>query len=355
MTGESKAAVTKRLMVTSSPHIHSGLTTARIMWDVNLALIPALAMAIYNYQTYALTVVVATIFGALLAEYLIQRFMLQTATTLCDGSAVLTGLLLALCLPAAVPAWIAFLGGFIAIAFGKQIYGGLGQNVFNPAHVGRAVLLASWPVYMTSWLKPTTYADNAITRATADALTMATPLGYLKEMVDHPDIMARVVASGKSNVAYAMRSLHIDFSDMFYGIGYAGSIGETSKLAILIGALYLLIRGHIRLAGPISMLLTVFLGAFWVGGTAEFALFHLLAGGLIFGAFFMVTDMVTCPVSTKGNILFGIGCGFITLLIRIKGGYPEGVCYSILIMNAFVPLIDKMFAPSLFGKGGNKK
>jgi electron transport complex protein RnfD len=355
MTGESKAAVTKRLMVTSSPHIHSGLTTARIMWDVNLALLPALAMALYNYRLYAVTVVVATILGAILAEYLIQRFMLQTKTTLCDGSAVVTGLLLALCLPASLPAWVAFLGGFISIALGKQIYGGLGQNVFNPAHVGRAVLLASWPVYMTSWLKPITYADNAITRATADALTMATPLGYLKEMVDHPDIMARVKALNISNVAYTMRSLHIDFSDMFYGIGFAGSIGETSKLALLIGALYLLVRGHIRLAGPVAMIATVFVGAFWAGGSLEYALFHLLAGGLVLGAFFMVTDMVTCPVSTRGNILFGIGCGVITILIRLKGGYPEGVCYSILIMNAFVPLIDKMFSPQLFGKGGSKK
>ncbi|OQB50149.1 MAG: Electron transport complex protein RnfD [bacterium ADurb.Bin157] len=343
MITDNHAAVAKRLMVTSSPHIHSGLTTARVMWEVNIALIPLLAMAIYNFRFYALTVIFASIAGACIAEFAIQKFFFKIKPALADGSALLTGILLALCLPPTIPAWIAFTGGFVAIAFGKQAYGGLGQNIFNPAHIGRAILLASWPVYMTSWIKPG-----------IDAVSTATPLAFLKDSLKDAGLLASLSESGKTAVEHTMLTLNISFSDMFLGMGLAGSIGETSKIAVLIGALFLFIRGHIRLYAPISMILTVFLGAYFIGNDLNFAIFHLLAGGLMIGAFFMVTDMVTSPMSRRGNVLFGIGCGIITLLIRLKGGYPEGVCYSILIMNAFVPLIDKMFAPPKFGTGGNK-
>ena len=171
---------------------------------------------------------------------------------------------------------------------------------------------------MTSWIKPG-----------IDAVSTATPLAFLKDSLKDAGLLASLSESGKTAVEHTMLTLNISFSDMFLGMGLAGSIGETSKIAVLIGALFLFIRGHIRLYAPISMILTVFLGAYFIGNDLNFAIFHLLAGGLMIGAFFMVTDMVTSPMSRRGNVLFGIGCGIITLLIRLKGGYPEGVCYSI--------------------------
>jgi len=340
-TSTALPASVPRLLVTSSPHIQSGLSAARVMWDVNIALVPALAMAFYNFGGRAAGVTLASVAGAVLAEYLIQKFLMQKDVSISDGSAVLTGLLLAFCVPAALPLWIAFLGGFIAIALGKQVYGGLGQNIFNPAHVARAILLGSWPVYMTTWLKPGL--------AGADAITCATPLGVMKETAKNNDLLNTLATSGKTLTSYVMEQLNVTFSDLFMGLNFSGSLGETSKLALLIGGIYLLIRGHISLFGPLAMLATVFAGAFLAGGSLEFALFHLLTGGLMIGAIFMITDMVTSPMTNTGHLIFGFGCGFLTLLIRLKGGYPEGVCYSILIMNAFVPLIDKFTIPRKFG------
>ncbi len=332
-----------RLLVTTSPHIQSGLSASRVMWDVNLAMLPALVMAIHNFGLRAALVIGLSVAGAIAAEFLIQKFLLQKPSTLSDGSAVVTGILLAFCVPAALPLWVAFIGGFVAIALGKQAYGGLGQNIFNPAHVARAVLLASWPVYMTTWLRPG--QDYSV----ADAITTATPLGLLKETARDAQLMEKITAEGGNLIAYVMQKLQITFSDLFLGINFSGSLGETSKLALLIGGLYLLIRGHISWHGPVAMTATVFAGAFLIGGSLQYALFHLLTGGLIIGALFMITDMVTSPMTNKGHLLFGFGCGAITLLIRLKGGYPEGVCYSILIMNAFVPLIDKFMVPKRFG------
>lgn len=313
------------------------------MWDVNLALVPALIMALYNFREKGAIVILMSVLGAVVAEFLIQKFLLRQPTTISDGSAILTGILLAFCVPAALPSWVAFIGGFVAIALGKQVYGGLGQNVFNPAHVARAMLLASWPVYMTTWLKPFGVA------ATADAMTCATPLGVLKETARNPELVSKLAESGTSIVAHTMQQLQISFNDLFLGLNFSGSLGETSKLALIIGGIYLLIRGHITWQGPTAMIATVFGGAYIFGGSMEYALFHLLSGGLIIGAIFMITDMVTSPMTGKGQLIFGFGCGAITLLIRMKGGYPEGVCYSILIMNAIVPLIDKFTVPERFG------
>lgn len=332
-----------RLLVTTSPHIQSGLSASRVMWDVNLAMLPALVMAIHNFGLRAALVIGFSIAGAVAAEFLIQKFLLQKPSTLSDGSAVVTGILLAFCVPAALPLWVAFVGGFVAIALGKQVYGGLGQNIFNPAHVARAVLLASWPVYMTTWLKP------GQGFAVADAVTTATPLGLLKETARDAQLMQQITAEGGNLIGYVMQKLQITFSDLFLGVNFSGSLGETSKLALIIGGIYLLIRGHISWHGPVAMTATVFAGAFLIGGSLQYAMFHLLTGGLIIGALFMITDMVTSPMTNKGHLLFGFGCGAITLLIRLKGGYPEGVCYSILIMNAFVPLIDKFMIPKRFG------
>lgn len=332
-----------RLLVTTSPHIQSGLSAARVMWDVNLAMLPALIMAIHNFGLRAALVIGFSVAGAVAAEFLIQTFLLQKPSTLSDGSAIVTGILLAFCVPAALPLWVAFVGGFVAIALGKQAYGGLGQNIFNPAHVARAVLLASWPVYMTTWLKP------GQGYGIADAVTTATPLGLLKETARDAQLMEKITTEGGNLIAYVMQKLQITFSDLFLGVNFSGSLGETSKLALIIGGIYLLIRGHISWHGPVAMTATVFAGAFLIGGSLQYALFHLLTGGLIIGALFMITDMVTSPMTNKGHLLFGFGCGAITLLIRLKGGYPEGVCYSILIMNAFVPLIDKFMIPKRFG------
>lgn len=335
-----------RLLVTVSPHIHSSLTTARVMWDVILALVPALFMSLYIFGTRAAVVILLSILGAITAEALIQKILLKKPVSISDGSAILTGLLLAFCVPASLPWWVAFLGGFIAIAFGKQVYGGLGQNIFNPAHVARAILLASWPVYMTTWLKP-----KAVISAMGiipDGVTAATPLGMLKETVRNPELMTKLQASGTSALTYVMHSLNITFHDMFIGT-IGGSLGETSKIALLIGGLYILFRGHITWQSPVSMISTVFFGALIFGGSFNFALYHLLAGGLFIGAIFMATDMVTTPMTKVGQLIFGFGCGAITLLIRMKGGYPEGVCYSILIMNALVPLIDRFTVPKKFG------
>lgn len=335
----------QNLMVNNSPHIQSPITVKRIMWEVNLSLLPALLMAGYTFGLRAILVILMSVLGSVLAEFLIQRYLRNIPTTISDGSAVVTGILLAFCLPVAIPLWIAFLGGFIAIALGKQVYGGLGQNIFNPAHVARAILLASWPVYMNTWLKPNFSASVN----TADAVTTATPLGLLKETAKNGELMGNLADQSTNIISYVMGTLHISFSDMFYGLNMSGSLGEISKLAILIGGIYLLIRKHISWHAPVTMFLTVFIGAYCYGGTLDYALFHLLAGGLFLGAFFMVTDMVTSPINPLGKIIFGFGCGAITLLIRLKGGYPEGVCYSILIMNAFVPLIDKFCKPRRFG------
>jgi electron transport complex protein RnfD len=308
---------------------------------------PALIMAIHNFGLRAALVIACSVLGAVAAEFFIQKFLLNKPSGIADGSAVVTGILLAFCVPVAIPLWVAFTGGFVAIALGKQAYGGLGQNIFNPAHVARAVLLASWPVYMTTWLKP----GMGMVVSTADAVTTATPLGLLKETAKNTELMNQITASGGTLVSYVLDTLKISFSDLFLGINFSGSLGETSKLALLIGGLYLLIRGHIIWHAPVAMLFTVFAGAFIAGGSLQYAMFHLLTGGLIIGAIFMITDMVTSPMTSRGLLLFGFGCGALTLLIRLKGGYPEGVCYSILIMNAFVPLIDKFFVPKRFGTG----
>jgi electron transport complex protein RnfD len=331
----------EKFLVTSAPHLHENISTARVMWEVNLALAPALIMALYNFRGKAATVILMSILGAVLAEALIQKFLLKKPVEIADGSAVLTGLLLAFCVPAALPWWVAFLGGFVAITLGKQVYGGLGQNIFNPAHVARAMLLASWPVYMTTWLKP--FTDKV------DAVTCATPLGALKDTAGNPELMSQIAEKGSTLVNYTMTELQITFNDLFLGLNFSGSLGETSKLALLIGGLFLLIRGHITWQGPAAMIATVFAGAFIFGGSFDYALFHLLTGGLMIGAIFMITDMVTSPMTRSGQLIFGFGCGAITLLIRMKGGYPEGVCYSILIMNALVPIIDKFTVPTMFG------
>jgi len=303
-------------IMSSSPHVRSSESTARIMRDVIIALLPATAFGVYIFGLNALWVVLASVAAAMLAEALLQLLM-HKKVTVSDGSAAVTGLLLALNLPPAVPLWIPILGSVFAIAIVKQCFGGLGHNFINPALAARAFLLVSWPTAMTTWTIPG-----------ADAVSSATPLAALK-------------LGGELS----------SYSDMFLG-SIGGCIGETSAIALILGGLYLIARRVIDPRIPVIYIGTVALLT-WVAGPQGLftgdALYHVLGGGLMLGAFFMATDYTTSPMSASGKMVFAAGCGILTSVIRLWGGYPEGVSYSILLMNLVVPLIDKAFLPKRFG------
>ncbi len=317
--------------ITSSPHIDSGATTSKIMRDVIYSLLPACAMAIYLFGLPGLRTLLLCTLGCMMFEALCNKIGGQPST-LRDGSAALTGILLALNLPPGAPWWLALLGAAIAIVIGKQIYGGLGYNPFNPALVARVVLLISFPVQMTIWAAPTPFSTGF------DAVTAATPLGEWK---------TAVMLTGKLPENLSAGTLNYLTGNM------PGSLGEVSALALLLGGLYLLVRKVITWHIPVSFIGTTLLlsGIFWLVDPTRYPdpLFHLLTGGLLLGAFFMATDMVTSPITTKGMLIFGIGCGALTVLIRLFGGYPEGVSFAILLMNAVTPLIDRFVKPRVFG------
>jgi electron transport complex protein RnfD len=322
----------QQLIVSVSPHIKTEETTSRIMWSVNAALLPATVMGVYFFGPLAALNVALCVASAVLFEYVYEKALKQKVMV-SDGSAVLTGLLLGLNLPPVVPFYIPLVGSAVAIVITKQLFGGLGYNVFNPALVGRAFLLISFPKLMTIWKEPTAAFVQL------DAKTTATPLGILK--LDGMDKLIEVFGD-KMNL----------YTQLLVG-HRAGSIGETSAVAILIGAAYLFYRGYISWHIPVSFLGSAALIAWVFGGKgALFAgdpILHLISGGMLIGAFFMATDYVTSPSVKNGQILFGIGCGFLTMLIRLKGGYPEGVMFAILIMNCFSPLIDRGFKSKVFG------
>ncbi len=321
-----------RLIVSVSPHIRTEESTSHIMWSVSAALLPATIMSVYFFGPSAAIVLAISIVAAVLSEYLFEKG-LSKKITIGDGSAFLTGLLLGLNLPSSVPFYIPIVGSVVAVALTKQLFGGLGFNVFNPALLGRAFLLLSFPKLMTIWKAPTA-AFIAM-----DAKTMATPLGILKE-----EGMNRLleIFGNKLNL----------YVDLLFG-NRAGSLGETSAFALLIGAAFLFYRGYITWHIPVSFLGSAAIVAWIFGGQGTlFAgdpILHLLSGGIILGAFFMATEYVTCPTVLKGQIIFGIGCGCLTMLIRLKGGYPEGVMFAILIMNCFSPLIDRGLKSKVFG------
>ena len=317
--------------VSLSPHEKGHLTTNKIMWLVCAALIPSFISALYNFGIRALVVVAASLVFCVGIEYLIQKFLLKTKVTICDGSAAVTGLLLAFNMPSSIPLWQLFIGALVAIGIAKMAFGGLGKNPFNPALVGRAFLLISFPVSMTTWPQP------GITRFVwnVDAMTAATPLGNIK--------------------LHAFNQLP-DYWDLFIGT-VGGSLGETSALAILLGGLFLIYKKIISWHIPFFFLATilVFTGIAWLVNPEAFVnpLYHILGGGVMLGAFFMLTDMVTSPMNPKGQIIFAVGAGIICSCIRLWGAYPEGCMFSILIMNAFVPLIDKYIKPKRFGSEVN--
>ncbi|HOL21440.1 MAG TPA: RnfABCDGE type electron transport complex subunit D [bacterium] len=298
-----------------SPHIHSRETTKSIMWSVIIALLPATFGSIYFFGPDALKLIIVCILSCYIGE-VVSNLIFRRKLKSFDGSEVVTGLLLAFVLPPSFPLWMAGIGGFLAIFLVKELFGGIGFNIFNPALAARAILTVAYPLEMTQFTAPLSYR--------VDAITTATPLGILKE-----------------GLGETLPSLW----QMFIG-NRAGCLGETSILLLLIGAIFLLYRRIITWHIPLSYILTVAVITAVVG---QNPLFHILAGGLVLGAFFMATDYVTSPITPKGKIIFGIGCGIITSLIRLKGSYPEGVAYSIIFMNMFVPLIDKYTMPKKFG------
>ena len=322
---------TPKLILTSSPHSLGEDTIERIMWAVVISLIPAALAGLYYFGWDAFQVIIITFASTLAAEALYQK-MSGHKIVIRDGSAAVTGLLLALTLPPGSPWWLSVIGGFFAIIICKQLYGGLGFNPFNPALMARVFLLIAFPLHMTKWPVPHPVFTGI------DATTGATPLGDLQ--------VARLTGKGIGEAA------RLNLFDAFIG-NMGGSIGEISALALLIGAAYLLYKQYITWHIPVSMIGTVmvFSGIFWWIDPAKYAnpVFHLLTGGLIIGAFFMATDMVTCPVTLKGQLLFGFGCGLITIIIRMWGGYPEGVSFAIVLMNIVTPMIDRYIRPVRYG------
>ncbi|QOR36061.1 RnfABCDGE type electron transport complex subunit D [Clostridium sp. 'deep sea'] len=305
-----------KLVVTHSPHIKTSETTKRIMTDVLIALIPVTVSAVFNFGVRAILLMLVSVLTAMVTESLLRNYKkgigyaLNPINLYSDGSAAVTGLIFAHILTPLLPLWMAAIGTFLAIFIGKYVFGGLGQNCFNPALVGRAALLMAFPAFMSKeWILP------------VDKVVGATPL---------------VTGEG-------------DYLMLFLG-RVGGCIGETSVIAILLGGLYLLYRGHITWHTPVAFLGSTAILSYIFGVDPLFA---VLAGGVAYGAIFMATDMVTTPMTRRGQFIFGLGCGLVTVVIRIFGGLPEGVMYSILIMNAFTPLIDKIVKPRLFGGGVN--
>ena len=328
-----------KLIATSSPHIRGNETTRSLMLDVVIAMVPALVAAVIVFGFRALTLTAVSVVACIFWEWLYRK-ILKKDQTVGDLSAVVTGMLLAFVCPVTLPYWMMILGDAFAILLVKQLYGGIGRNFMNPALAGRAALLACYATAMTTWIDPSA-AKAGVLGVGADIVTAATPMAMMKE----------------GGLAAVMETY--DLQSMFVG-NIGGSLGEVSALALLIGGIYLIARKVITWHIPVAYLGTVAVLTFLFprgNDPLTFMLYNLLGGGLMLGAFFMATDYVTSPVTSKGRIVFGIGCGLLTVFIRYFGGYPEGVCYSILIMNCTTWLIDKYMRPARFGvvKGEKKE
>lgn len=325
--------MSKLLTISPSPHIHSGDSVNKIMYGVIMALVPAFIWSVMMFGLDSVRVTLFAVVACVAFEYIIQKYILKKTPQIADGSAVITGVLLAFNLPASIPSWMIIVGALVAIGIAKMPYGGLGNNPFNPALVARVFMLISFPVQMTSW--------PAIGTASVDAVTTATPLAILKEGIKNGQPVIEILKGLPSNL------------DLFMG-NMSGSLGEISVLALLIGGIFMLIRKIITWHIPVSVLASaaIFSGIFWLIDPAKFAdpIFQLLSGGLILGAFFMATDMVTSPMNPRAQLIFGAGIGVLTILIRFWGAYPEGVSFAILIMNALVPLLNRFIKPKRFGE-----
>ena len=305
----------KLLNVSSSPHVRCSVNTQNLMLDVVIAMLPAAAFGVYNFGFHALLVLLVTSAVCVASEYVYEKLM-HKPITIADGSALVTGMILALNMPPQIPVWVPALGGIFAIIVVKQLYGGLGQNFMNPALAARCFLLISFAGMMNNF---------SAASLGFDSVSGATPLAAMR--------------AGQS----------VDLASMFIG-RIPGTIGEVSTIALLIGGIYLLVRKVISWRIPVIYIGTVAVFVFIFGGfDVNYVLCQVCGGGLIFGAFFMATDYASTPVTPKGKIIMGLGCGIITVLIRVFGGYPEGVSYSILLMNLAAPLIDRYTAPKKFG------
>ena len=318
-------------LISGSPHVHGGESTKKIMYSVIIALMPAFLFSIYYFGFNAVRVTLIAVAACVLTEWLIQKFLIKGECTIGDGSAIITGMLLAFNLPSNIPAWMIIVGSIVAIGIGKMSFGGLGNNPFNPALVGRVFMLISFPVAMTTWPAPQPLFGSQI-----DGFTGATLLGYVKEG------LAKGVSANELTVYENIEPLI-----------YSGSLGEIGSIAIIIGGLFLIFRKVIDWQTPVIIIATagIIATVCWLIDPTQFVhpMIHIFGGGMMLGAFFMATDMATSPMTMKGKIVFAIGIGALTIIIRLWGAYPEGMSFAILIMNAFVPLINKMCKPSRFG------
>ncbi len=323
--------MSKLLTVSPSPHVHSSDSTQKIMYRVVYAMIPALAWSVFVFGLDALRVTFIAVAACIAVEYLIQKYLMKVNPSVTDGSALITGILLAFNVPSNLPWWIIIIGAIAAMGIGKLSFGGLGANIFNPALVGRVFLLISFPVQMTSW--------PVNKQAGIDAITAATPLGLIKEGILNGTPLSQLTELPQ-------------ISDLFLG-NIGGSLGEISAILLILGGIYMLWKKVITWQVPVSILLSVAVisGVFWLLNPEVYLnpAYHILSGGLMLGAIFMATDMVTSPMTGKAQIIYGVGIGLITISIRMFGAYPEGISFAILIMNAFVPLLNMYIKPKRFG------
>lgn len=325
-----------KLLISPSPHVHSGDSIEKNMYGVLIALIPAFICSVLFFGMGAVIVTLTSVLACLFFEYVIQKYLLRQQPTIFDGSALITGVLLAFNVPSNLPVWIIIIGALVAIGIGKMSFGGLGCNIFNPALVGRVFLLISFPVQMTTWPPVQGFVNSSI-----DAQTGATPLAMLKEALKTGHSVSDVLSA----------DTFVGYKNMLLG-NMSGSLGEVAALALLIGFVYMLFRKIITWHVPVTIFatVTIFTGILHLCNPEQFAgpVFHLLSGGMMLGAIFMATDYVTSPMSHKGMYIFGAGIGILTVVIRVFGAYPEGMSFAILIMNAFTPLINRYCKPARF-------
>lgn len=326
------------LTISGSPHVHADMSVKKIMYAVVYAMVPALLVSIYFFGLGALKVVLVSVLACYFFEWAIQKYLIKGPLTIDDGSALVTGILLAFNVPSNLPVWIIIIGAFVSIGVGKMSFGGLGKNPFNPALVGRVFLLISFPVQMTTW--PIPKPLFGVTPLT-DAITGPTTLGIVKEGLRAGMSVQEVMAQMP------------DYARELIGF-QPGSLGEVSAAALLLGAIFMYFRKVITWHTPVAYLgsVVIFSGIFWLIDPTQYLdpVFHLITGGMMLGIFYMATDMSSSPVSPRGWLIFGAGCGILTMVIRMWGAYPEGVSFAILIMNAFVPLINRAVKPKRFGE-----
>ncbi len=324
------------LTVSGSPHVHDSQSVKKIMYGVVYSLIPAMLVSFYFFGLAAILLTLTAVISCMAIEFVIQKYLIKGPVTVFDGSAIITGILLAFNVPANLPLWMVIIGSAVAIGIGKMTFGGLGKNPFNPALVGRVFLMISFPVHMINYPQPSTFSTQL-----TDIVTGPTPLAIMKEGLEKDLPVAEIIPQIP------------DYAQLFLG-QMGGSMGEVSALALLIGGLFMAFRKIITWHIPVAYLgsVLIFTGIFWIIDPSQGfnPLYHLLSGGLMLGALYMATDMVTSPMSPLGMLIFGLGCGVLTVIIRMFGAYPEGVAFSILIMNAFVPLINKGIKPRRFGE-----